>query len=102
MAGEFYVRMAEDGSTVQVGGEVDTYTSPQLRRALQDLIRDGTTDLALDLSEVTFLDSSALAVLITTAKSCRTHGGSLRIAKATPETTRLLEITGLTRSLEAE
>ena len=105
MPGEFYVRSAVDGSsgtTVHVGGDVDTYTSPELRKALTELVREGHADLALDLSGVTFLDSSGLAVLINTAKACRTRGGSFRIAAATPVTLRLLEITGLTRSLEAD
>ena len=105
MPQDFYVRTAVDGDSgavVHVGGEVDTYTSPKLRTALNDLVRDGTTRLALDLSEVSFLDSSALAVLLGTAKSCRAHGGSLTIAAATSETLRLLEITGLNRALEPE
>jgi anti-sigma B factor antagonist len=104
MPGEFYVRSAMDGSAtlVHVGGEVDTYTSPELRGALTELVRDGHTDLVLDLSAVSFLDSSGLAVLISAAKSCRTHGGSLRIAAATPNTLRLLEITGLNHSLEVD
>jgi anti-sigma B factor antagonist len=105
MPGDFYVRTAEDGdggTMVHVGGDIDTYTSPELRNLLGVLVRGGSTRLALDLSEVTFLDSSALAVLIATAKLCRAHGGSLRIQAATPETLRLLEITGLNRSLEAD
>jgi anti-sigma B factor antagonist len=49
----------------------------------------------LDLSEVTFLDSTGLGVLITGLKRCRSAGGNLVLVTAQPNVLKVLEITGL-------
>ncbi len=100
MADEFFVR--RDGATVAVGGEVDTYTSPELSRALEEVIRGGATDVVVDVAEVTFLDSSGLSALIGGAKLARTHGASYRVARPGAHVRRLFEIAGLIELLGVE
>src|SRR5690242_3929731 len=54
-----------DGAViVSLAGELDLYNAEEVRRALLDTLADGAELLVIDLSEVTFIDSTALGVLI--------------------------------------
>ena len=98
MAGEeleITVREHDRGAVVSVSGEIDVYTSPLLQERLVEVIRDGSSSIALDLSQVTFLDSTGLGVLITGLKRCRSADGDLVLVTAQPNVLKVLEITGL-------
>jgi anti-anti-sigma factor len=60
------VSLTERGSTllVQVAGELDLATSPQLREEVEDVDWDEMKRVVFDLLEVEFMDSSGLGVLI--------------------------------------
>ena len=60
-----------DGVGIRLIGEVDIATAPQLREALQGF---RTSDVELDLSELTFMDSSGLGVLLSLAGSRNGNG----------------------------
>ena len=85
-----------DGCTVvSVVGELDVATAPDLREHLDRAIdRDGL--VVADLLGVTFIDSTALGVLIGALKRSQSAGGGLRIAMAEPRILKIFEITGLT------
>jgi anti-sigma B factor antagonist len=80
-----------------VGGEIDVATSPQLRRELHQLIDQGATSIVLDLSEVTFIDSSGLGVLVGVLKRLREDGGdrALVLAGLQDPVRKVFDITGL-------
>lgn len=80
---------------LSVEGEVDTLTAPPLERALGDLLADPTdTVLVVDMSEVTFLASSGLAVLIRAAHQAAERHLRLRLVAVSRAVRRPLEITG--------
>jgi anti-sigma B factor antagonist len=83
---------------VSIGGEVDVSTAPRLRDALMSVVARGYETVVLDLSDVGFIDSSALAVILSAWKQIKAHDGSLAIASPTPRIARIFEITGLTLS----
>lgn len=84
-----------DGTpTIVVSGEVDAATSDTLRAAIFDVIEGGQATVAVDMSEVSFIDSSGLRVLIGGYKAADTAGGSLRVTSPSDAVVRLLEITG--------
>ena len=85
---------------VHVGGEIDVYTAPQLRRRLDEPIHAGCKDLVVDLGRVTFLDSTGLGVLVGRLKMVRSQGGQMRIVGATARVLKVFTITGLDRVLE--
>jgi len=85
---------------VHVGGEIDVYTAPQLRRRLDEPIQAGCKDLVVDLGRVTFLDSTGLGVLVGRLKMVRSQGGRMRIVGATDRVLKVFTITGLDRVLE--
>ncbi len=81
---------------VSVVGEVDVATAPQLRGLLQEAVAEGSPTVAVDLTGVTFIDSTALGVLIEAKKLCDGEGGTMRIAVSEPRILKIFEITGLT------
>ncbi len=68
---------------------------PETHDQLKGVIRDGGARLVLDLSSVTFVDSMALAVLVSALKLARKEGGDLVLLRPTPPVRSLLEVTRL-------
>jgi len=81
---------------IAVSGEIDVATAPQLRECLHGVIAQGDATVVLDLLGVTFLDSTALGVLVGALKRCREAGGDLQVVVADPRIMKIFEITGLT------
>lgn len=82
-------------ATVFVAGEVDYGTASQLRSSLVDLAHDGV-DAVVDLTGVTFIDSTGLSVLVQTKQRFESTGNRLSVTGAQPRVARVLELSGLT------
>ena len=83
---------------IRLTGEIDVASAHDVREALSEALDRGATTVVFELSEVSFMDSSALAVLV---------DGSNRAAEAivrnpSPSIRRILELTGLVRTLQVE
>jgi anti-sigma B factor antagonist len=89
------VRRSDDVAVVTLAGEVDLYTAPEFREVLLRSIDEGARHVIVDLSSVTFVDSTALGVLVGGAKRLGPHQGSLLIVCGLEEIRRVLEIAGL-------
>jgi anti-sigma B factor antagonist len=83
-------------STLRVHGELDISTADQLRRAVAPHLATGNR-LILDLGDVTFCDSTGLAVLVGFHKRLAATGGRLELHNPVQRVLHLLTITGLTR-----
>ena len=96
-------RLGPAAHVASVSGELDAHTAPFLRRRLLPLAeRVPESQLIVDLAGVTFLDSTALGVLIGTAKLLQEHGGALVVASADPRLRRLFELAGVLPLLRLE
>ncbi len=85
-----------DLAIVAMGGELDYEASPQLRARLVGAIKSGGRRLVLDLSDVTFIDSTAIGVLAgTVARLDEAGGGSLAVVSTNDKVLQIFEITGL-------
>ncbi len=83
--------------TVSVVGELDVATAPGLRSCLETTIgQHAPAPVIVDLLGVTFIDSTALGVLIASLKQSQATGGELRLVIAEPRIRKVFEITGLT------
>ena len=80
---------------VAVAGELDLVTAPVLEASLAQI----TGDVRLDLSAVTFIDSSGVAGLVRLLTRCRSDGCTLRIEECSPQVERVLRIVGLYETL---
>jgi anti-sigma B factor antagonist len=84
---------------VAVTGEIDVHTGPVLREHLLGALTSGRHEVVVDLSGVSFLDSSGLGVLVTAHKRARAAGGELRLASCQPAVATIFQITALDRAL---
>jgi anti-sigma B factor antagonist len=82
---------------VDVSGEVDLYSAPDLKKHVIGAIEGGKTNIVVDLSKATFIDSTTLGVLVGARKRLRTRGGALAIVCPDPDQLGLFEMTGLDR-----
>jgi anti-sigma B factor antagonist len=82
---------------VTLDGELDIYTSPQLREHLAALITSGEKRIAIDMNECGYLDSSGLGVIVGALKKIRRNNGQLDIICTTERVLTVFRITGLTK-----
>ncbi|MDT7536814.1 MAG: anti-sigma factor antagonist [Actinomycetota bacterium] len=75
-------------------GELTIKEAPTLRDSLLAAIRAGGHVVVLDLSDVTFVDQSAMGVIIGARARLRRSGGDLRLAGLQPKVTRMIELVG--------
>ena len=84
---------------IELSGEVDLYTAPRFKDDLIALIDEGVARIVIDLSQVTFIDSTALGVIIGGVKRLHERDGSLALVAVSRPVVRILDITGLNRVL---
>ena len=84
---------------VSVWGELDLYTAERLRARIDEAGAVGADTVLVDLSEVSFVDSTSLAVLVQETKRLEGRGHSLVLVTNDPRTRRVVEVSGLNRVL---
>jgi len=86
-----------DRTVVEVTGEIDVYTAPALREELSRLVDGEHTNLVVDLTQVSFMDSTGLGVLVGALKKVRTLGGDLQLVITQEKILKVFRITALTQ-----
>ncbi|MGQ9523956.1 MAG: STAS domain-containing protein [Armatimonadota bacterium] len=80
---------------LQLIGEADANTAPRLRQEVQFWLDQGVAYIVVDLSQITYIDSTNLGVLVGALKRAREKGGEVVIVSPSRRVVRLFEITGL-------
>ena len=79
-----------------IRGDIDLHNSPELRTAMLGvLLRHKPSKLILNLGEVSYMDSSAIAVLVESLKKIHAGGGKVYLTNLQPRVKGLLEIARL-------
>jgi anti-sigma B factor antagonist len=86
---------ASGWAVVTLRGEQDLFESKRSRAALKDGVTAGSGRVVVDLSEVTFGDSSLLGALVGAAKLARRHNSMVRVVTSDTRMVQKLKITGL-------
>jgi anti-sigma B factor antagonist len=94
------VELLEHGVAVTLSGELDAYDAPSLRAAFAELAGGRPRVVVLDLSAVTFLDSTALGTIVGLLRRVREGGGELRVVLPEGTARRIFEVTALERALD--
>ena len=85
-----------DGTKVlDVTGEIDVYTAPQFRDAVNTVINSGQKHLVVDMTNVTYMDSSGFGALLSATRRLRPQGGTVNLVKVSSAIDRILTITRL-------
>jgi anti-anti-sigma factor len=82
-------------AAVQPKGRLDSNTAPELEAALIKLQSDGRIHIVLDLSEIEFLSSAGLRVMVSTMKNLRKSSGDLAVAAPNARAREVLRLAGL-------
>jgi anti-sigma B factor antagonist len=96
--GSFYLsdHAADDEiHVIRVGGYVDFDVAPQLKRCIVHRIDAGDRLIVIDLSDVGFIDSTAIGVLVGALKRLREAGGLLAVVCTNDNVRGIFEIVGL-------
>ena len=89
-------------TTVVLTGEIDVATSGRVRDALMAICSSGEIKVVVDMTNVTFMDSTGLAALVGPLKRFRSMNGEIVLRSPTRGVRKVLEITGLTRVFTIE
>jgi anti-sigma B factor antagonist len=84
-------------AVIALSGEVDLYSCPEFKEELLRVIGTGATLVVVDLTETTFIDSTALGVLIRGVERLKAQDGRLVVACSDPNIVKVFEVTGLDR-----
>ena len=91
-------RRTGDRLCVHLSGEIDHCVAASLRGEIESLLRDPTAkSLWLDFSDVTFMDSSGVGMIIGRYKTMKARGGSVHACGLHPPVDRLFHLAGLHR-----
>jgi len=94
----FAVRVSGN-AVVECQGEMDICAEAPLREALARAMHDHPTQVQVDLSQVRYIDSACIAVLLRASDTLRQQGGSLVLTAASPVVCRALSLLGLDQRL---
>ena len=98
MALEFDItdrKIDDDTHVVAVRGEIDLFTAPEFKQRMSAPIDAGRSNVIVDLTATTFIDSSSLGVLIGAHRRLKLRGGSLVVVCDNDAIVKTFKITGL-------
>ena len=79
-------------AVVAFRGDLDLFSTPVLRQAIDDAVEQGAREILLDLTEASSLDSTAIGLIL---RTLRRLDGAVAVVNVDPHIGRTLEITGL-------
>ncbi len=79
-----------------ITGRFDAKAASETRQLLQQVVGFGYPNLLLNMSKVTFMDSSGLGVLVSAMRKCRTAGGTLCLCEVPIDVQMVLSLTSMT------
>lgn len=80
---------------IDVSGEIDLYTAPVFKQALNQTIDDGNKNILINMTGVNYMDSSGFGTLLGVTKRVRPDGGSVNLIGCNDAIARMLKITRL-------
>src|ERR671916_381148 len=84
-----------DAHVVAVKGEIDLFTAPEFKQRVSAPIDAGRSNVIVDLTETTFIDSSSLGVLIGAHRRLKLRGGTLVVVCDNEAISKTFKVTGL-------
>ena len=85
---------------ISLAGNFDLHAGPEFERRVLEAIGRGALDLVIDLTDVAFIDSTTIGILMRTRKRLAPVGGRVLVVTSDQNILRLFEITALDRMFE--
>jgi anti-sigma B factor antagonist len=83
------------GAVLALSGELDVVSAPGLERRLRDALSEPGAHVTLDLSDLEFVDSAGVSVLIKAKQDAEARGRTLVLARPTEQVQRVFALVGL-------
>jgi anti-anti-sigma factor len=99
---EITKQRSKDRAQLRVNGRLDSYWAHHLASALDEEIHQGAHHILLDLSQVAFLSSAGIGILVKFYQQLKSIEGSLAISESSEQVRKVLEISGLKEVLLAK
>ena len=96
----FHSRSIDNVTLLNVSGRIDVTNSSDLKHKLGQIASQQSTQVIVNLSHVSFMDSSGLAVLIQGMKRCREYGGDLLLCNLPKPVHMIFELTRLDKAVQ--
>lgn len=96
---EILTTQAENGRRLQVTGEVDVSNASKLRDAIDELLNQGVPSIDVDLSQVSYIDSTGIGVLVGAVHRASDAGLSLTASNPQRNVARVLDMLGVSGEL---
>ena len=85
---------------LEIEGAIDAHTAPELDRALKELLAQGHSQLVLDVSQMSFISSAGLRVIVYADREASGRGGQVRICGLNLQARRVFEMAALDECLQ--
>ncbi len=85
-----------------LSGELDVVSAPELERCLNEVLAEDHARVKLDLSELAFVDSAGMSVLIKAKQDAESNGRTLVLGRPTEQVNRVFALVGLADWLAVE
>ncbi len=92
---ETSLRQQDDIPVLDVVGEIDIYTTPQFKEAVSEAIDQNKPAIVINMTKVTYMDSSGFGTLLSATKRLRPLDGALYLSGCNEAIQRMLQITRL-------
>jgi len=89
------IRQADSVSLVNITGRLTSFEGPAFREAIQRLLREGNSNIVLNLTGLDYLDSSGIGELVRNYLSVVKKGGAMKVVGLAPKVDEILKITQL-------
>jgi anti-anti-sigma factor len=86
---------------IDVNGEIDHYVVPELESKILAFINEGHASIILDFSDVSYIDSAGVALIILSIQKSSPLGGRVALVVTNKNVLRILEIVGITKLVES-
>ncbi len=95
------VDLSPDTFLIKVGGYVDTTTSQELDRTIEELLKKDVIRFVIDLEDVDYISSAGWGIFISEIKSIRRKGGDIKLVKMAPDVFEVFELLEFHRILKS-
>lgn len=85
----------DSGKVISIRGEIDIYSAPDFKENLFQALGDCKEDIVLDCSELNYIDSMGLGIMVAALKRVRQNNCNIRVRNPKPNVKKLFRITGL-------
>ncbi len=96
----FETRTEEDVVVISISGQLDAFTSRDLRAEFKELIDARNYKLLLDFENVSYVDSSGIGAIVAAAQQARKRKGDVKLFGVVPDIRKVFDLIGASKVLE--